>query len=63
MAHDKFHNGDPQAPTMEQLNQASAVVDLLLKARWEQLAKESMGRLLTMEEMRELLQIMQHGGN
>ena len=54
-----FHNGDNRPPpTMAELKQASAEVDLCIGARWEQLAKESMQRWLTIAEMQELMRIM-----
>ena len=43
---------------MADLKNASEKVDQAIKARWAQLAAESMERWLTMEEMREITMIV-----
>ena len=59
MANDVFYNDDNRPPpTMADLRNASEKVKQTIKARWAQLAAESMERWLTMEEMREITMIV-----
>lgn len=48
---------------MADLRNASEKVDQMIKARWAQLAAESMERWLTMEEMKEITMMIVNGRN